>query len=257
MALRRRTKIAIAAAVLVAVGGSYALVDLYGPRQTNIRQFDPDEVARLDTAMWRSYYGRQRLRLFLELGEVLRSQYRMPLLRSNAVAVKAAKAAFVFKDGKSRADYERALPDLVDFYGEIRAVSSTPFDVERAATLELEWWIVHRERERHDPNDLVVALAELAGEVYQQPVGDFMEHARLRAEAMTIRDTKAAAGGVSEEDWVQIDALLHESWRSLHRAVNTGVGPREEFPAKTQRKSAKTQRTAIIRASGTSFNDPL
>ncbi len=220
MALRRRTKIAIAAAVLVAAGTAYALVDLYGPRQTNIRQFDADEVARLDTAMWRSYYGRERLRLFLELAEVLRSQYRMPFVRSNAVAVKAAKAAFVFKDGKSRADYEKALPDLVSFYAEIRAVSSTPFDVEKAARLELEWWIIHRERDRHDPNDLVVALAELAGEVYQQPAGDFLEHARLRAEAMTIRDTKAAAGGVTEEDWARIDLLLHESWRSLHEAVS-------------------------------------
>lgn len=220
MALRRRTKIAIAAAVLVAAGTAYALVDLYGPRQTNIRQFDADEVARLDTAMWRSYYGRERLRLFLELAEVLRSQYRMPFVRSNAVAVKAAKAAFVFKDGKSRADYEKALPDLVSFYAEIRAVSSTPFDVEKAARLELEWWIIHRERDRHDPNDLVVALAELAAEVYQQPAANFMEHARLRAEAMTIRDTKAAAGGVTEEDWARIDLLLHESWRSLHEVVS-------------------------------------
>lgn len=220
MALRRRTKIAIAAAALVAAVVAYALVDLYGPRQTNIRQFDPDEVARLDTAMWKSYYGRERLRLFLELGEVLRSQYRLPFVRSNAVAVKAAKAAFVFKDGKSRADYEKALPDLVAFYREIRAVSTTPFDVEKAASLELEWWIIHRERDRHDPNDLVVALAELAGEIYQQPAADFMEHARLRAEAMTIRDTKAAAGGVTEEDWARIDLLLHESWRSLHAVVN-------------------------------------
>ena len=220
MALRRRTKIGIAAAVMVAAGMAYALVDLYGPRQTNIRQFDPDEVARRDTAMWKSYYGRQRLRLFLELGEVLRSQYQLPFVRSNAVAVKAAKAAFVFKDGNSRADYEKALPDLVAFYREIRAVSTTPFDVERAARLELEWWIIHRERDRHDPNDLVVALAELAGEVYQQPAADFMEHARLRAEAMTIRDTKAAAVGVTEEDWAKIDGLLHESWRSLHAVVN-------------------------------------
>lgn len=220
MALRRRTKIGIAAAVMVAAGMAYALVDLYGPRQTNIRQFDPDEVARLDTAMWKSYYGRERLRLFLELGEVLRSQYQLPFVRSNAVAVKAAKAAFVFKDGKSRSDYEKALPDLVAFYREIRAVSTTPFDVERAASLELEWWIIHRERDRHDPNDLVVALAALAGEVYQEPAEAFMEHARLRAEAMTIRDTKAAAGGVTEEDWARIDLLLHESWRSLHEVVS-------------------------------------
>jgi hypothetical protein len=46
------------------------------------------------------------------------------------------------------------------------------------------------------------------------------EHARLRAEAMEIRDTKAEQGGVTEEDWRRIDELLHQSWRSLHAAVN-------------------------------------
>jgi hypothetical protein len=37
---------------------------------------------------------------------------------------------------------------------------------------------------------------------------------------MTIRDTKADQGGVTEEDWKHIDDLLHQSWRSLHQAVN-------------------------------------
>jgi len=48
-----------------------------------------------------------------------------------------------------------------------------------------------------------------------------MEHGRLRAEAMTIRDTKAEDGGVSEEDWARINELLRQSWRSLASAVKT------------------------------------
>jgi len=38
---------------------------------------------------------------------------------------------------------------------------------------------------------------------------------------MEIRDTRADAGGVTEEDWRRIDELLHGSWRSLHAAVNS------------------------------------
>lgn len=194
--------------------------DLYAPRRTSLREFDADEVARLETAMWRSYYSRRRVKLFGEMTELLRTQYRLPLLRSNAVAFRAAKAAFVFKDGHSRADYQRALPDLVSFYQSIRAVSDTDFDVERAARLELEWWIVHRERRQHAPDDLARALAELQAEIFRLPAERFAEHARLRAEAMTIRDDKADAGGVTEGDWRRIDELLHQSWRSLHAAVN-------------------------------------
>jgi hypothetical protein len=94
------------------------------------------------------------------------------------------------------------------------------FDVKRAAQLELEWWIVHRQRKQYKEGDLARALAETAAEVYKLPVEDFIEHGNLRAEAMNIRDNQAEAGGVTEEDWQKIDELLHQSWRSLHAAVN-------------------------------------
>jgi hypothetical protein len=216
--LRLILKITAALVLLLAAWVAY---DLYSPRRTSLREFDADEVARLETDMWRSYYSRERLRLFRQLAELLRTQYRMPFWRSQTVAYQAARAAFVFKDGRGRADYERALPNLVSFYQSVREVSDTPFDVERAARLELEWWIVHRERKRHAPGDLDRALADLAAELYRVPAERLAEHARLRAAAMEIRDTRAEQGGVTEEDWKRIDELLHESWRALHRAVNS------------------------------------
>lgn len=169
--------------------------------------------------MWRSYYEKQRLRLFNQLSELLRSQYNMPVVRSNVVAYYAADAAFVFKRGKQRADYEKALPALIKFYESIRQMSDIPFDVNRAAQLELEWWIIHRERAKHAPGDLSRALAELQAEMYRVPMDQLTEHADLRAQAMTIRDTKAEQGGVTEADWAKIDELLHRSWRSLSNVV--------------------------------------
>jgi hypothetical protein len=218
---RRRKIIAGALALIPALIICGLLYDLYYPRTTQMREFDPDEVARLETAMWRSYYEKQRLRLFNQLTELLRTQYRMPPVRSNLVAYYAANAAFAFKDGGQRSDYEKALPDLVKFYTAIRQTSDIPFDVDRAARLELEWWIIHRQRAQHAPGDLDRALAELQSEIYRVPVDRLMEHGRLRAEAMTIRDTKAESGGVTEADWVRINELLRESWRSLATAVKT------------------------------------
>jgi hypothetical protein len=186
-----------------------------------LREFDPDEVARLETAMWRSYYDKERVKLFRELAELMRTQYRMPFVRSNVVAYQAARAAFVFKDGHGRADYEKALPNLVNFYSEIRKISEIEFDVDRAALLELEWWIVHRERKSRGPGDLERALAALPAELYNVPADRLREHARLRAEAMSIRDDRAEEGHVTEADWARIDQLLHDSWRSLWQAVNT------------------------------------
>jgi hypothetical protein len=219
MNTRRRGRLALA--LLVAAGIlAWGLNDLYGARRASLRDFDADEVARLETAMWRAYYDRREVALFRQMGELLRTQYRLPPLRSNAVAYRAARAAFVFKKGRSRADYERALPDLVRYYEAIRAVSDTPFDVQRAARLELEWWIVHRERGRtFTQDDLSRALAELQAAVYALPAERFSEHARLRGEAMTIRDERAQAGGVGEADWRCIEDLLRASYRDLSKQV--------------------------------------
>jgi len=218
---RKRKFLVRLIALILALFICGVLYDLFFPRTTQMREFDPDEVARLETAMWRSYYEKHRARLFNQASELLRSQYRMPYVRSNMVAYYAAHAAFVFKDGKDRADYEKALPDLIKFYSAIRKMSDIPFDVDRAARLELEWWIIHRQRAQHPPGDLARALAELQAEIYRVPIDRLMEHGRLRAEAMTIRDTKAEQGGVTEADWARINELLKESWRSLKNAVKT------------------------------------
>jgi hypothetical protein len=216
---RRRTVIRVLLLIVIALV-AYTAFDLLGPRASKMRSFDPNEVARLETAMWRSYYDKQQLRLYNQLTELLRSQYNMPFIRSNTVAYQAARAAFVFKGGHNRQEYEKALPYLVSFYTAIQKVSDIPFDVDRASQLELEWWIVHRERDRHAPGDLANVLAALSAELYQMPAERFAEHARYRADAMTIRDKKAEAGGVSEADWAKIDELLHASWQSLFNVVN-------------------------------------
>lgn len=209
----------IAVAVLLIT--VWIVLDLYTPHKVDIRDFDPDEVARLDTAMWRSYYDRRQIKLYGELTELLAKQYRLNFWRRQFMAIRAAKAAFVFKDGRNRAEYERALPDLEKFYEDIRDISVSEFDARKAARLELEWWIVHRERKNYPSGALSKALAETAAAVYNLPADKFKEHADLRAEAMDIRDTKAEQGGVSENDWARIDELLHRSWRSLHTAVNS------------------------------------
>jgi len=61
------------------------------------------------------------------------------------------------------------------------------------------------------------SLAELAGTIYGLPAARFEEHARLRAEAMRLRDEKGAT--ITEADWIVIDGMLERSWVSLAAAV--------------------------------------
>jgi hypothetical protein len=202
----RRALIVIAA--MVAVWVAY---DLTRTARHDLRDFDPHEVGRLESAMWRSYYDHQRVALFSQLATLLRDQFHLPFWRSCQGAWYAARSAAVFQRGKERSEYLRALPDLVDYYTLIRRFSSTPFDARKVSELELEWWIVHRERDRHPPGDLERALAELQAGIYGPPASDFAEHGRLRGEAMLLRDS----GG----DWGRIADLLDRSWVSLHDAL--------------------------------------
>jgi len=175
----------------------------------DLRRFDPVQVGRVETDMWISYYGHHRLNLFLQLTELMRDQYHLSYTQSIAAAYRAARAAVVFQRGSQRSEYEAALPDLVRFYQWILGPSR---ETERAAKLELEWWIVHRERSRYGREALELSLAELQAEIYRLPVARFREHARLRAEAMLIRDERA--------DWPLIRTLLEQSWSALHTAVS-------------------------------------
>ena len=209
-------------AAVAAGGAGWAAAELARPRRADIRVFDPDEVARLETAMWRSYYDRRRLPLFGQLVALLQGQFHLQPLRAVTLAGLAARAAAVFQVGSSHDDYRRALPYLERYYAGIRSVSEVPFDPRRAAALELEWWIVHREVEDHPPGGLEHALADLAAELYQVPVERLWAHASRRAEAMLIRDHAATREvGVLEDDWDGIEAVLWVAWKALADEVRT------------------------------------
>jgi len=199
------------AAAAVAGVAAWAFVDLNIPTRGSLREFDPMEVARIETDMWRSYYERKRGALFFQLAGLLRRQFHMPFLRSHVTAFHAAKAAIVFQEGSSRVDYGKAVPYLIRYYEPILPWKE---DVEKVAHLELEWWIVHRERNSRSQQDLELALAELQGAIYREAAERFREHAHFRAEAMLLRDRQEKS-----PDWAEIRKQLEQAWVSLWRVA--------------------------------------
>ena len=142
-----------------------------------------------------------------------------------AGAYYAARAAVVFQAGSQRTEYMRALPDLVSYYALIRRTNRGSFDVNKTAALELEWWIVHRERARFGRAALDRSLADLQAEIYSRPASQFEEHARARAEAMLLRDEQADDKTGSAIDWKRIGDLLDVSWRSAQNTVSAATVP--------------------------------
>ena len=194
-------------------------IDLNYPYKTDIKKINPAEVARLDGAMWRSYYEKKKLKLFFQSAELMRKQFGAPFWRSNVMAYHVAKAAFVFKDGKDRNDYEKALPDLVKYYQLINNISNTGFDAAKAANLELEWWIIRRYRNEHPPAEWEKYLSLGSESVYHIPAEKFSAYSHLRVEAMLLRDNKGDS--ITENDWIQINNMLQQAWKSFTDSLHS------------------------------------
>lgn len=205
----RRFRVRAVPLALLLAAATYITWDLFSPRSEDLRDFDPKDVARLETKMWRAYSSGEKLPLLFDVAELLRSEYRLPFLRSNLTAFYAARAAFVFKQSRSRADCEQALPDLRRFYSVLHEISNQPLDADKAAHLELEWWMLHRDRSPQ----LEQALAALQAEIFHVTPTRVAEHAHYRAEAIRVRDDHG--------DWGLIAKLLRQSWSSLARVLQS------------------------------------
>jgi hypothetical protein len=197
-----------AAAALVA---AYAVI----PRHADLRAFDPAEMARLETAMWRDYYDKRYGALFYHLYESTRTQFGFSPLQSLHVAFSAAEAARTFQPTRSRREADAALPALVAYYRNFAPAAPVAFDVEEAARLELDWWQARREAVA--PRDYGLTIARVAALTYGRAADDsgIRQFGIARAEAMAFRDARGEA--ITDADWMRIENQLGEAYRT-HKA---------------------------------------
>jgi hypothetical protein len=182
-----------------------------GPRTA--RDFDPDRLADLETAMWQSYYRQENAALFADLVIALRTQFRYPWAKAALAGIYLGRAAATF--GKATGDYERVLPDLQRAYGISRAWTGAGYDPAEVARAELAWWVARRELDQRDPENVGRLIAVVYARFYELPEARVREAGLLRARAAAVRDR----GGTST-DWSEVSRLLHLSYRALHAAVN-------------------------------------
>ncbi len=194
------------------------LLDLKLPIKHDFKQFNPVQVGTLDAAMWRSYYEHKPIKLFFQLSSLMRNQFHAPYMRSFLLAYYSARAAFIFKEGHNRKDYQRALPHLYKYFNTLNALAKDTFDINKLSRLELEWWIIRREDYTHTPEDWKILLG-LQGEVMHHiPASRFGTYADQRVRAMSLRDSKGTT--ITEEDWEEIQKLCVEAWTSLYNVLH-------------------------------------
>jgi hypothetical protein len=157
--MSRRT-VTLTLVLVLGLIGAYA----WWPRHADLRSFEPAEIARLETAMWRDYYDKRYVALFYHLYEMSRTQFGFSPLDSLRIALAAAQAAKAFQPTRSREAANAALPPLATYYRLLASAVPGGFDVEEAARLELDWW--QARREAVGPAQYGVTVARVAAITY-------------------------------------------------------------------------------------------
>jgi hypothetical protein len=184
----------------------------------NLRQFDYQRVAQLDTAMWRSYYNHQFLKMFVQLLQTMRTQLHLNWFRTFRLAYYSGLAATDYRLKKGKENYPRVQKNLIKFYKVISNNCSQPFDYKKAAKLELEWWDIHRYPKKYKKS-LEQSLADAQAVIYHTESAGLKTYAHNRAVAMMLPNHEGDRQD-NPPDWKKVNDLLDKSWQSLYAAVN-------------------------------------
>lgn len=211
----------VGALALLLVGYSVATTPRALPGRTPLTAFDPETVGRLEQRAWAAYYWRQWPTLFDLMLRMTRGAFGLSLpdgvyaayLNTQAQIAWARQGA---QDGVAEAYMRR-------FYEFVREPTGGRYDSARAAQLEVNWWAVHRDRERYpDRAALAEALAATYAEVYQTSQDRMLPAADARAEAMDLSDQWIREGKLEDSPLLE---QIAERLVASYRALSDAVGP--------------------------------
>jgi len=185
-----------------------------------IRTFDPARVARLETENWEAYYQKRWGRLLQVSVGMVQEAFGLngwQALQGAYLVGRAEIAAAPFPDN----DIPRAEAYMRRFYGMVKRIHHEDFDVEHAARLEVNWWVVHRQNfGQADSQPLVEALIDLYAATFRLPRDQVREAAYYRAEAMRYSDRWVNESKASDSPLLgQVESELLKSYTALRAAV--------------------------------------
>ncbi|MFM8716830.1 MAG: hypothetical protein ACKOF3_08625 [Spartobacteria bacterium] len=209
-----------AQAVLIAVLILACLIWIDNVRaKPDVRVFDPGQMARMEAAMWRSYYEGRWVQLGWQSMRIARTQYGFSVLDSLQLAKHAAVAALWFR---KNTDAPECLPELEAYYALVRKAAGARFDTAEAARLELEWW--KQRRRSVPPEDYARTIAQLAALIYNVPQNRMLDASTKRANAMAYRDARRGEA-MGDDEWRTVEEMLAGAYGSLKAAIEADERP--------------------------------
>jgi hypothetical protein len=189
-----------------------------------MRYFDPRRLGAAECDAWVAYYRRRWGAVLLAVVRMVRVGFGMswPSTLYGAWLVLRANQLWASEPGNSPDGARRAMRQ---FYALVASAHGESFDADEAARLEVEWWRVHRFRQRDAPAEAASAVGDALTALYAHVYGVDPDAVRLaaaqRALATQISDRWVEDGGdpTSRALWDERAALVR-SYAALLAAVH-------------------------------------
>jgi hypothetical protein len=188
------------------------------------RSFDPHKVGALETTAWVSYYRREWLRFLRAAVLLTRHTFGLSWPSTLRGAWLVLRANQLWAPPVNN-DPDRARRAMERFYRLVKERHGESYDPGQTAALEVEWWRIHREHQRHgselDERSLIAALAALYSYAYGVPEDAVRIAAEQRALAMRYSDRWVSEGCELSSPLVPRErAALVRSYAALLAAVH-------------------------------------
>jgi hypothetical protein len=174
-------------------------------------------LAYLEAAGWRAYYDRQWLKLISLMVQLNQEQFHIPFPLSVVAAFHVARGSVAWAPVDNDPLVVRR--HFVRFYRMARRWSGMTFEPERAAELEIGYWIEHRRLIGNpDKESFIQAMTALHSHLFNLSPQRARESAEWRVQANNTVDLiTGALSSDPETDWAKLEDQLRKCYESVQR----------------------------------------
>jgi hypothetical protein len=189
-----------------------------------MRSFDPRRLGSAECDAWVAYYRRRWVAVLLAVVRMVRVGFGLSWPRTLYGARLVLRANQLWAPVRNN-DPDGARQAMRRFYALVAKAHGEPFDVNEAARLGIEWWRVHRNRQRKAAlaasTEVEDALTALYAHVYGVDPDQVRRAAAERATAVRISD-RWVEDGCDPHSAARLDerAALVRSYAALLAAVH-------------------------------------
>lgn len=179
---------------------------------------NPERIAYYEAAGWKAYYEHKWAKMLRLMVGLCQEQFHIPFPMSLAAAYYTTRASLAWVPVAH--DERKVLAYLEKFYRVARRHSGLSYDIKQVATLELQYFDVHRRLSgKPDKEEFLQTLMALHSAIFAISPEAAKESAEWRLLAANTVDliTSKASTDIAG-DWTKLEEYLRRCYRSIKQA---------------------------------------